>query len=150
MLIQDILKFISHYNDKYKEKLNIHRIIQGDNEDINLINKVSNYLLDLLFGIESEDSNNEQKNMENIDENSNESSNKDNNISDEESQINGNESSDSDEEDLSFVKDEFEPKLKKDRKRVKKNNYNDSFGEENSLKMFQNSLLINNNRIKYI
>ena len=65
-MVQDILKFASKYNAKYKEKLNIHIIIQGDNEEINLINKLSNYLLDLLLGIESKETNNEQKNLENI------------------------------------------------------------------------------------
>ena len=76
------------------------------------IYKMSNYLSDLLFGIESEESNDEQNNIENIDENCIEISDKDNNISDEESKINLEESSDKDEDDLSFIPDEFEPKCK--------------------------------------
>jgi len=59
--------------------------------------------LDLWFGIESEESYDEQNNIENIDENCIESSDKGNNISDEESKINLEESSDNEEEDLSFI-----------------------------------------------
>ena len=41
-----------------------------------------------------------------------------------------------------------EPKRKNAPKKVKKRNYNNYFGEENSLKKFQNSLLIHNGSLK--
>ena len=39
-VIDDILKFISEYNKKYKTKLNIHNIIQSEPEELELINKI--------------------------------------------------------------------------------------------------------------
>ena len=54
-IIDDILKFISEYNKKYKIKLNIHNIIQSEQEELELINKMSDYLLNLIYGIENDD-----------------------------------------------------------------------------------------------
>ena len=54
-VVDDILKFISEYNKKYKIKLNINNIIQSEKEELELINKMSDYLLNLIYGIENDD-----------------------------------------------------------------------------------------------
>ena len=54
-VIDDILKFISEYNKIYKTNLNIHNIIQSEQEELELINKMSEYLLNIIYGIENDD-----------------------------------------------------------------------------------------------
>ena len=54
-IIEDITNFISNYNSKYKSNLDIYNIIQGDSDEINLINKVFDYMLNIFYGYEKED-----------------------------------------------------------------------------------------------
>lgn len=49
--MKDILDFFAKYNKQYKEKLDLSKILQGNEEIYNIINKVSKYLLDLYFDI---------------------------------------------------------------------------------------------------
>ena len=75
-VINDIYKFISNYNKKYSNKININHIIQGDKEDLNIIYKITYYMLDLLYnmdldesdGNKPESSDNEDQNENNINE----------------------------------------------------------------------------------
>ena len=41
-IVNDIYKFIDQYNSKYQSNINIHRLIQGDEEDTEIIKKVCN------------------------------------------------------------------------------------------------------------
>ena len=50
-VVKDILAFFAKYNKQYKEKLDLSKILQGNEEIYNIINKVSKYLLDLYFDI---------------------------------------------------------------------------------------------------
>ena len=54
-IIKDILYFISNYNEKYKANLNVHNIIQGEQDELEIINKISDYLLKLIYGFEKDD-----------------------------------------------------------------------------------------------
>ena len=54
-IIEDIINFISNYNSKYKSNLDIYNIIQGDSDEINLISKVFDYMLNIFYGYEKED-----------------------------------------------------------------------------------------------
>jgi hypothetical protein len=44
-LVNDILTFISKYNNKYKRKLDFNVIIQSSDEELELVNKSADYLL---------------------------------------------------------------------------------------------------------
>ena len=48
-IIEDIINFKSNYNHKYKSKLDIHNIIQGESDGINIINKVFDYMLNIFY-----------------------------------------------------------------------------------------------------
>ena len=55
-VIKDIYDFIVKYNKKYKTDLNFNLILQSDDEETNIIYKLADYLLDLFFDIDTEDS----------------------------------------------------------------------------------------------
>ena len=99
-VVDDVLMFISEYNKKYKTKLNIHKIIQSDQDELELINKISDYLLNLIFGIEKKDLENDENSQINIEYNDSID------ISNEE----GDDSSNEDNENRLYV-DEFQPKI---------------------------------------
>ena len=48
-IIKDIYFFIDSYNQKYSKKIEVNQIIQGDEDDKNVINKKTNYMLNLLY-----------------------------------------------------------------------------------------------------
>ena len=54
-IVEDIISFISNYNNKYKEKLDFKLILQSDLENLEIINKIAGYLLDLYFDITLKD-----------------------------------------------------------------------------------------------
>ena len=137
-IINDILNYLKCYNLKYKTDLNIHIIIQGDESDNAIITKVCNYILNLFFGIEPEDYDNENSSEESSDNNN--SNNLDDtdlefkdldNKSDEFSEEND------DSADILYF-DEFNKK-KLAKKRCKRN-YNEAFGEDNELIKFYDNL----------
>ena len=131
IIIDNIIKFISDYNYKYKTNLNIHNIIQGDSEEINNINNVCDYLLNLFYGLEKE----ELENNFNIDENNNQISNDFNENEDlvESLKENSDQSSSDENDNIVYNSDEFEPKPKR-KYADKKRNYNDVSGNDNELK----------------
>ena len=49
---------ISNYNKIYGSNIHIFNIIQGDNDDKKIISKISNYILDFVFDINENDSDN--------------------------------------------------------------------------------------------
>ena len=107
--IDDILKFIWDYNRKYKTKLNIYNIIQSEPEELELINKISDYLLNLIYGVENEDLECDENNQFNIE------SNNPIDISNE----GGDDSSNEDNQNILYV-DEFKPKIINNRNNKKK------------------------------
>ena len=54
-IVKDIYKFFTNYNQIYSDKINMHNIIQGNEEDNEIINRVCNYLLNLFCGIEPDE-----------------------------------------------------------------------------------------------
>ena len=48
-IIEDIYKFITNYNEKYKTKLNVKLIIQSDEEDMENIYNISKKIIDLFY-----------------------------------------------------------------------------------------------------
>ena len=54
-IINDIITFISNYNNKYKQKLDFNLILQSSEEDMNLVYKTADYLLDFYFDIVAKD-----------------------------------------------------------------------------------------------
>ena len=126
---------IKNYNEKYKDKLNIHNIIQGEPEENKIINKVCDYLLNLFYGLESDElisENNSDKNQ-NIFKNE---------ILEFKDDINTNTFQDNEESsDNILYLDEFEPKRNNTYKNKNKKNYNEAFGKDNEIKNFHNSLM---------
>ena len=57
-IINDIIKFISNYIKKYGSNIDIINKIQGDNDDNKIISKISIYILDFIFDIDENDSDN--------------------------------------------------------------------------------------------
>ena len=85
-IIKDITEFIKNMNEKYSDGLNLINILQCDEEDSAIINKVCIYLLEFYFDIdfeESEDANDENPNIK--DENSDENNSIKENINNDES-----------------------------------------------------------------
>lgn len=80
-IINDIYRFIEQYNSKYSTNINIHTIIQGNKEDTEIINKVSNYLLETFFDYEEENEDNEEDDKNIIQDNN------PNNLSDKEEEL---------------------------------------------------------------
>lgn len=99
IVIDDILKFISEYNKKYKTKLNI----QSEPEELELINQISDYLLNLIYGIENEDLECDENSQINIE------SNNSNNSIDISIEVED-DSSNEDNENILYI-DEFKPKI---------------------------------------
>ena len=58
-IIKDIYEYLINYNNKYKSKINIHLIIQGEKDELKIINKISNYLVEMFFNIEVEEKDND-------------------------------------------------------------------------------------------
>ena len=142
-IINDIYRFIEQYNSKYSTNINIHTIIQGNKEDTEIINNVSNYLLETFFDYEEENEDNEEDDKNIIQDNN------PNNLSDKEEELleekelkenyieNSEDEEDNKKESLIF--EEFYPKEKiKKRKR----NYKEAIGESNELKKMLDNILI--------
>ena len=53
---------MTNYHNKYKALIEFNNIIQGDEENIKLINKICNYLLDLYLDITIIENNNNNQN----------------------------------------------------------------------------------------
>ena len=81
-IINDIYTFMIKYKKKYKTKFNFNLILQSDEEQTKIIYKIADYLLDIFFDINIEESNlkphtnidienNEKKNEEKNEENNN-------------------------------------------------------------------------------
>ena len=73
-IIKDIYFFIDSYNQKYSKKIEVNQIIQGDEDDKNVINKITNYMLNLLYHLDISDQNGnslDQKNKDEIERNNN-------------------------------------------------------------------------------
>ena len=135
-IVEDIISFISNYNNKYKEKLDFKLILQSDSENLETINKISGLLLILYFEItlqgEESDLNlyNDLLSDINYDENSSSKKNEKENSIDED-------------DELSF--NEFFPFKRNIEKRKRK--YNEVTGE-NELKKFLDSLPISIKHLK--
>ena len=148
-IINDIYEYLNNYNKKYSSKIDIHTIIQSDKDELKIINKISNYLVDMFFNLELDedliDNNdniiNEIEN--NIDNNFNiqyENENTFNEKFEESIEINENDYFNDDE--LNNL-DEFFPQKKF--KNKGKRTYNELIGEKNELKLFQDQLVLNRN-----
>ena len=78
-IINDIYQFIKNFNSKYNTKLDFNIILQSDEEDLKIIDKVGNYLLEIFLDYYNDDSQslknknlgNNEINDDNIDENNN-------------------------------------------------------------------------------
>ena len=140
-ILNDIILFIKNMNLKYKDGLNLTNILQVYHDENEIINKVTNYLLDFYFDI---DTNDNQKNILNFEK-------EEPNIFDE---ISGDEEDgvqleliNNENEYLNF--DEIFPINIGNLKGKKKRNYLEAFGEPNELKTFYDDLkLIKNNNLK--
>ena len=53
-IINDIYNYnyLSSYNKKYSEKIDLHKIIQGNNEEFEMVNKITKYLTELFFNLD--------------------------------------------------------------------------------------------------
>ena len=158
-IIDDIYNYLSNYNKKYSEKENLHQIIQGNDEELEIINKITKYLTVLFFNLDydyEDDKNSEEKILSNSNEISSQNNkiniddsfvseyeNETNKIKDFENSIEINDDNiDSNNEEYYNI-DIFFPQrnIKKKGKRT----YNDLIGEKNELKNFQDNLILNRN-----
>ena len=156
-IIDDIYNYLSNYNKKYSEKENLHQIIQGNDEELEIINKITKYLTVLFFNLDydyEDDKNSEEKILSNSNEISSQNNkiniddsfvseyeNETNKIKDFENSIEINDDNiDSNNEEYYNI-DIFFPQrnIKKKGKRT----YNDLIGEKNELKNFQDNLILN-------
>jgi hypothetical protein len=67
-IIDDIYNYSSNHNKKYSEKINLHLIIQGNDEEFEIINKITKYLTDIFFNLDygyEDDKNSEDENLSN-------------------------------------------------------------------------------------
>ena len=155
-IIKDIYFFIDSYNQKYSKKIEVNQIIQGDEDDKNVINKITNYMLNLLYHLDISDQNGnslDQKNKDEIERNNNDDNeNIIKNYYEEEKYLKefeeNTEVRDENEDDNSFNVDIFYPQ--NNNKKKGKRNYNDMIGERNELKLFRENLFYNlkKNKIK--
>ena len=155
-IIKDIYFFIDSYNQKYSKKIEVNQIIQGDEDDKNVINKITNYMLNLLYHLDISDQNGnslDQKNKDEIERNNNDDNeNIIKNYYEEEKYLKefeeNTEVRDENENDDSFNVDIFYPQ--NNNKKKGKRNYNDMIGERNELKLFRENLFYNlkKNKIK--
>lgn len=67
-IINDIYTFISNFNSKYKTKLDFNIILQSEEEDLLIIEKVSNYLLEIFLDYYAEEDKNIKDNINNEEE----------------------------------------------------------------------------------
>lgn len=145
-IIKDIYFFIDSYNQKYSKKIEVNQIIQGDEDDKNVINKITNYMLNLLYHLDISDQNGnslDQKNKDEIERNNNDDNeNIIKNYYEEEKYLKefeeNTEVKDENEDDNSFNVDIFYPQ--NNNKKKGKRNYNDMIGERNELKLFRENL----------
>ena len=148
-IIKDIYFFIDSYNQKYSKKIEVNQIIQGDEDDKNVINKITNYMLNLLYHLDISDQNGnslDQKNKDEIERNNNDDNeNIIKNYYEEEKYLKefeeNTEVRDENENDDSFNVDIFYPQ--NNNKKKEKRNYNDMIGERNELKLFRENLFYN-------
>ena len=148
-IIKDIYFFIDSYNQKYSKKIEVNQIIQGDEDDKNVINKITNYMLNLLYHLDISDQNGnslDQKNKDEIERNNNDDNeNIIKNYYEEEKYLKefeeNTEVRDENEDDNSFNVDIFYPQ--NNNKKKGKRNYNDMIGERNELKLFRENLFYN-------
>ena len=148
-IIKDIYFFIDSYNQKYSKKIEVNQIIQGDEDDKNVINKITNYMLNLLYHLDISDQNGnslDQKNKDEIERNnSDDNENIIKNYYEEEKYLKefeeNTEVRDENEDDNSFNVDIFYPQ--NNNKKKGKRNYNDMIGERNELKLFRENLFYN-------
>ena len=155
-IIKDIYFFIDSYNQKYSKKIEVNQIIQGDEDDKNVINKITNYMLNLLYHLDISDQNGnslDQKNKDEIERNNNDDNeNIIKNYYEEEKYLKefeeNTEVKDENEDDNSFNVDIFH--RQNNNKKKGKRNYNDMIGERNELKLFRENLFFNlkKNKIK--
>ena len=54
-IINDIYEYLNNYNKKYSSKINIHNIIQSEKDELKIINKISNYLVEMFFNLDIEE-----------------------------------------------------------------------------------------------
>ena len=149
-IINDIYEYLNNYNKKYSSKINIHNIIQSEKDELKIINKISNYLVELFFNLDIEENyiNNSGEEINNENENNLEDFfkiqyEKENNfIDDFEVSIENKENDDLKEDEMNDL-DEFFPQKKF--KSKTKRNYNELIGEKNELKLFQDNLILNRN-----
>ena len=66
-IIKDIIRFIKNMNEKYSDGLNLINILQRDEEDSGIINKVCKYLMEFYFDIECDCEESEDADLENPD-----------------------------------------------------------------------------------
>ena len=148
-IIKDIYFFIDSYNQKYSKKIEVNQIIQGDEDDKNVINKITNYMLNLLYHLDISDQNGnslDQKNKDEIERNNNDDNeNIIKNYYEEEKYLKefeeNTEVRDENEDDNSFNVDIFYHQ--NNNKKKGKRNYNDMIGERNELKLFRENLFYN-------
>ena len=73
-IIDDIYNYLSSYNKKYSEKIDIHKIIQVNNKEFDIINKITKYLTELFFNLDygnEDDKLSKNNNVSNSDDNNN-------------------------------------------------------------------------------
>ena len=148
-IIKDIYFFIDSYNQKYSKKIEVNQIIQGDEDDKNVINKITNYMLNLLYHLDISDQNGnslDQKNKDEIERNNNDDNeNIIKNYYEEEKYLKefeeNTEVRDENEDDNSFNVDIFYPQ--NNNKKKGKRNYNDMIGERNESQLFRENLFYN-------
>lgn len=135
-VVKDIVLFIKNINQKYKDGLNLNNILQGDEENNDIINKVADYLLEFYFDLDLE-KNDKDSSIDEDEQDLNSDSEKLN----QEDSINKIENmAENDNEFLNF--DETFP-LKKLKLSKKKRNYLEAFGPSNELKQFHENLKLN-------
>lgn len=124
-IINDIKKFFYEYNKKYKQKIDFFKIIQSEEEESQIINKICNYLLNLFYNIDV-DEKDESEDLNNVNENDHELYNNENNDNkiiineDVENKDEYEDISDEIDSDNIIISDEFEPKIKINYKNKKK------------------------------
>ena len=123
-IIEDIKKFSINYNKKYWNKLDFYENLQGDEDNNNIIIKVCDYVLEIIY-----ENNPNYYLDESID---------DSDLNEDEHCFNEYENQEENEEMIEL--NEIFPKIKP--KRKKKINYIDTFGLPNDLKKFWENLAL--------
>ena len=134
-VINDIMSYLKNYKNKYNCKLDVIHIIQGNEDEQQVINQVCNTVLDSFF---VEDLNVNDENLGNKEEISDNESEE---ISDKDIEEKKNkEIQDSDDEDKIYFEPQFKKDVKKLTKKTEKRKYIEAMGEDNDLKKYLDQL----------